>query len=159
MSPKPARTVEDGLAALGLELPSLRAPAGTYAGYVRTGSLLFLSGQGADGWHGRVGIDLSIDDGRLAARDCMLNLLAQSRDALGSFDAIQRVVKVLGFVACGSDFKAAPAVIDGASDLLVELLGERGRHARSAIGAQALPLGFAVEIEMILEVAADRAST
>jgi len=143
---------EERLAELGLALPGLRPRAGNYVGYVRTGDLLFLSGQGADGWVGRVGEDLTTTQGRDAARDCMLNLLAQTRDALGSLDRIARVVKVLGFVACPPGFRDAPRVIDGASDLLAAVLGERGAHARSAIGAAALPLGFAVEIEMVVEV-------
>ena len=137
---------------LGLQLPALRQPAGNYVGWVRSGDLLFLSGQGADGFTGRVGADMSVEDGRAAARACALNLLAQARDAIGSLDRVARVVKVLGFVACTEAFRDAPAVIDGASDLLGELFGDRGRHARSAIGVQALPRGFAVEIEMVLEV-------
>jgi enamine deaminase RidA (YjgF/YER057c/UK114 family) len=143
---------EDRLVELGLTLPGLRPRAGNYVGYVRTGDLLFLSGQGADGWVGRVGEDLTTAQGRDAARDCMLNLLAQTRDALGSLDRIARIVKLLGFVACVPGFREAPRVIDGASDLLAAVLGERGAHARSAIGAAALPLGFAVEIEMVVEV-------
>lgn len=146
-------SIEDRLAELGLTLPALRPKAGNYVGYVRSGNLLFLSGQGADGWVGRVGADLSVEEGRQAARDCVLNLLAQADDALGSLGRVARIVKVLGFVACTEDFTDAPSVINGASDLLVELFGERGRHARSAIGAQALPLGFAVEVEMVVEVA------
>ena len=145
--------VEARLAELGLALPPLRAKAGNYLGYVQTGSLLFLSGQGADGWTGRVGADLTVDEGREAARDCMLNLLAQTREALGSLDRIVRVVKVLGYVACTEDFKEAPRVVDGASDLLLRLLGDAGGHTRAAIGVQALPLGFAVEVEMIVEAA------
>lgn len=144
-------TPEARLAQLGLELPPLRAKAGNYVGWVRTGNLLFLAGQGADGHVGRVGADLTVEQGRLAARDCALNLLAQTRDALGSLDQVWRIVKLLGFVTCTEDFRDAPAVIDGASDLLAEVLADRGRHARSAIGVQALPLGFAVEIEMVLE--------
>ncbi len=143
---------EARLRELGLELPALRQPAGHYVGWVRSGDLLFLSGQGADGFTGRVGVDMSIEDGRAAARACALNLLAQARDAIGSLDRVARVVKVLGFVACTEDFTGAPSVIDGASDLLGDVFGEHGRHARSAIGAQALPLGFAVEIEMVMEV-------
>jgi enamine deaminase RidA (YjgF/YER057c/UK114 family) len=144
---------EDRLRELGLELPALRTPAGNYVGWVRTGDLLFLSGQGADGFTGRVGEDMSVEQGRAAARACALNLLAQARDAIGSLDRVARVVKLLGFVACTEGFTDAPAVIDGASDLLGELFGEQGRHARSAIGVQALPRGFAVEVEMVLEIA------
>lgn len=148
-----APSPEQRLAELGLSLPGLRPRAGNYVGWVRTGDLLFLAGQGADGHVGRVGADLTVEQGRLAARDCMLNLLAQTRDALGALDRIARIVKVLGFVACTEDFTDTPAIIDGASDLLVEILGERGTHGRSAIGAQTLPLGFAVEIEMVVEIA------
>jgi enamine deaminase RidA (YjgF/YER057c/UK114 family) len=147
-------TPEERLAELGLELPGLRPRAGNYVGYVRSGDLLFLAGQGADGWVGRVGADLSVAQGRAAAADCMLNLLAQTRDALGTLQRVQRIIKLLGFVACTEDFRDCPAVIDGASDLLAQLFGERAAHARSAIGCQALPLGFAVEIEMIVEIGA-----
>lgn len=143
---------EERLSDLGLSLPTLRAKAGNYLGYVQTGGLLFLSGQGAEGWVGRVGVDLDIEDGASAARDCMLNLLAQTKDALGTLDRVGRIVKVLGFVACDERFTAIPTVIDGASDLLVAVFGQRGRHARSALGMQALPLGFAVEIEMVVAV-------
>ncbi|MYU22650.1 RidA family protein [Streptomyces sp. SID8352] len=144
---------EERLLRLGLVLPPLRPKAGNYLGYVRHGDLLFLSGQGADGHVGHVGAARSIEEGRLAARDCMLNLLAQTRDALGSLDSVGRIIKILGFVACAPEFRDAPKVIDGASDLLHELFGpERGSHARSAIGASALPLGFTVEIEMVLSI-------
>jgi enamine deaminase RidA (YjgF/YER057c/UK114 family) len=144
---------EDRLRELGLELPALRTPAGNYVGWVRTGDLLFLAGQGADGFTGRLGDDMTVEQGCAAARTCALNLLAQARDAIGSLDRVARVVKLLGFVACTEDFTDAPAVIDGASDLLGELFGAQGRHARSAIGAHALPRGFAVEVEMVLEIA------
>lgn len=143
---------DERLNELGLRLPGLRPRAGNYIGWVRCDDLLFLSGQGADGHVGRVGADLSMDDGRRAARACVLSLLAETRDAIGSLERVARIVKVLGFVACTPDFTALPKVIDGASDLLVELFGERGQHARSAIGAQALPLGFAVELEMVVKV-------
>ena len=145
---------DDRLRQLGIELPALRPKAGNYLGYVQVGNLLYLAGQGADGWVGRVGDDLDIEAGRSAARECMLNLLAQAQDALGSLDRIARIVKVLGLVTCTEDFRDAPRVLDAASDLLCDLFGDAGAHARSAVGVQALPLGFAVEIEMILEVAA-----
>lgn len=142
------------MADLGLALPPLRPKAGRYVGHVRAGELLFLAGQGADGWTGRVGADLTVEQGRAAARACALNLLAQSADALdGRLDRVRRVVKVLGFVACTPEFTQCPQVLDGASDLLVDVLGEnRAAAARSAIGVQALPLGFAVEVEMVLHV-------
>jgi enamine deaminase RidA (YjgF/YER057c/UK114 family) len=105
---------EDRLAALGLTLPALRPAAGSYRGYVQAGDLLFLAGQGADGWTGQVGVDLPVDRARVAARDCMLNLLAQTRAALGSLDRVRKVVKVLGFVASTPQFRYTPAVLDGA---------------------------------------------
>jgi enamine deaminase RidA (YjgF/YER057c/UK114 family) len=143
---------ERRLAELGLELPALRPQAGLYEGWVSAGDLLFLSGQGADGWTGRLGADLTLDQGRLAARDCALNLLAQTRDALGSLDQVAQMVKVTGFVACTPEFTGVPAVVDGASALLLDLFGDRGGHARSAVGVAALPLGFAVEVEMVVRV-------
>ena len=149
---------ERRLAELGLELPALRPRAGRYEGWVRAGDLLFLSGQGADGWVGRLGADLGIEQGRLAARDCALNLLAQTRDALGSLDRVARVVKVVGFVACSPKFTGLPAVVDGASALLIDLFGDRGAHARTAVGVAALPLGFAVEVEMVIQIHPDRLS-
>jgi enamine deaminase RidA (YjgF/YER057c/UK114 family) len=145
-------TAEARLADAGLELPPLRPKAGAYVGWVRAGDLVFLSGQGADGHVGRVGDDLDLEAGRRAARDCMLNLLAQTRDALGSLEEVGRIVKVLGFVACTEGFTDAPRVLDGASEVLQLAFGaDNGSHARSAIGAQALPLGFAVEIEMVVQ--------
>lgn len=145
-------TPDARLADLGLGLPPLRPKAGNYVGWRRVGALLFLSGQGADGWTGRVGSDLALDQARTAARDCGLNLLAQTRAALGSLAAVETIVKVTGFVACTPAFTQVPEVIDGASDLFIEIFGEAGRHARSAIGVQQLPKGFAVEIEMVVAV-------
>lgn len=143
------------LSDLGLELPPLRPKAGNYIGYHFVGDLLFLAGQGADGWTGRAGDDMTTDQAKLAARDCMLNLLAQAQDALsGDWSRWVKPVKMLGFVACTENFTECPAVIDGASDLLIELFGDEGKHARSAIGAQALPLGFVVEIELVVQVLA-----
>lgn len=145
--------IEERLRAAGMRIPPLRPKAGRYAGWVRTGDLLFLSGQGADGHVGRVGETLDVAAGREAARDCMLNLLAQTADALGALDRVARIVKVLGFIACTEDFRDAPQVMDGASEVLHAAFGpERGAHARSAVGVQALPLGFAVEVEMVIAV-------
>jgi enamine deaminase RidA (YjgF/YER057c/UK114 family) len=143
---------ERRLAELGLELPAPRPRAGLYEGWALAGDLLFLAGQGADGWRGRIGKDLTEEQGRLAARDCALNLLAQTGDALGSLDRVAQVVKVTGFVACVPGFTRVPAVVDGASALLLDIFGDRGRHARSAVGVAALPLGFAVEVEMVVRV-------
>jgi enamine deaminase RidA (YjgF/YER057c/UK114 family) len=145
-------TPEERLVERGLELPPLRRPAGNYRGWVRAGDLLYLSGQGADGHTGRLGADLTVIEGYAAARACALNLLAQAHDALGALDAVAQVVQVRGFVACTPDFTEQPAVIDGASDLLAAVLGERGPHARTAIGVAALPRGFAVEVDAILLV-------
>jgi enamine deaminase RidA (YjgF/YER057c/UK114 family) len=145
--------VHGRLASLGLELPALRPKAGNYIGYHRVGDLLFLAGQGADGWVGRVGADLTVEQAKLAARDCMLNLLAQANDALaGDWGRWVKPVKMLGFVACTESFIACPTVIDGASDLLVDVFGADGQHARSAVGVQALPLGFVVEVELIVQL-------
>lgn len=134
----------------GLDLPPLRRPAGRYRGWVRSGDLLFLSGQGADGHTGRLGDDLTVAQGYAAARACALNLLAQAQDALGSLDRVEQVVSLRGFVTCTADFTEQPAVIDGASDLMAEVFGERGEHARTAIGVLALPKGFAVEVDAVL---------
>lgn len=141
------------LASLGLELPELRPKAGNYIGYHVVGDLLFLAGQGADGWVGRVGDDMSVEQAKMAARDCMLNLLAQTNDALaGDWTRWIRPLKMLGFVACTESFTECPSVIDGASNLLIDVFGDAGQHARSAVGVQALPLGFVVEIELVAQI-------
>jgi enamine deaminase RidA (YjgF/YER057c/UK114 family) len=137
---------------LGLSLPDLRAKAGNYLGWVRAGDLLFLSGQGADGWTGRVGETLTVDQGYQAARSCGLNLLAQIRDAAGGLAAVRQVVQVRGYVACVDDLPDIPRVVNGASDLFIAVFGERGRHARTALGVRALPLGFAVEVDMAVQL-------
>ena len=145
-------TPEERLVERGLELPALRRPAGNYRGWMRAGDLLHLSGQGAEGHTGRLGADLTVIQGYAAARACALNLLAQARDALGALDPVAQVVQVRGFVACTAEFTEQPAVIDGASDLLAAVFGERGHHARTAIGVAALPRGFAVEVDAVLLV-------
>jgi len=148
-----SRDLELGrLAGLGLELPALRPKAGNYVGRVRAGDLLFLSGQGADGWTGRVGADLTTAQGYEAARACGLNLLAQIHDATGGLAAVRQVVQVRGYVRCTEEFGQVPDVVNGASDLFVAVFGERGAHARTAIGVQTLPLGFAVEIDMVVQL-------
>ena len=151
---------EQKLEALGLSLPPIPQPLANYVPLVRTGNLLFVSGHGPgvveDGKlsfiQGKLGKDLDVDQGYDAARQVMLNILQSMKQELGDLDKVQRVVKLLGFVNCTSDFPDQPKVINGASDLLVELFGERGRHARSAVGMQQLPFGIAVEIEMVVEV-------
>ena len=151
---------EQKLEALGLSLPPIPQPLANYVPLVRTGNLLFVSGHGPgvveDGKlsfiQGKLGKDLDVDQGYDAARQVMLNILQSMKQELGDLDKVQRVVKLLGFVNCTPDFPDQPKVINGASDLLVELFGERGRHARSAVGMQQLPFGIAVEIEMVVEV-------
>jgi enamine deaminase RidA (YjgF/YER057c/UK114 family) len=148
---------EARLRALGLALPTPPRPIANYVTAARSGNLLFLSGHGPfrEGrvvHQGTVGRDLTVEQGREAARLTGLNLLASARDALGSLDRVRRVVKVLGMVRCPDDFVDHPQVINGFSDLMVEVFGDAGRHARSAVGIGSLPLGIAVEIEMILEV-------
>jgi enamine deaminase RidA (YjgF/YER057c/UK114 family) len=149
--------VEAKLKELGLDLPPTPRPAANYVGAVLSDHLLFISGHGPmrDGkiaYTGKVGKDLSIEQGYEAAHLVALNCLASAKAALGDLDRIKRVVKLLGMVNCTEDFGDQPRVINGASDLLVRLFGDAGRHARSAVGMQALPFGIAVEIEMILEV-------
>lgn len=150
-------TIDARLAELGIELPAVPKPIGAYVLSVQTGNLLYTSGIGPqrDGqfpYLGQVGAELTIDDGRAAARLCMLNLLSLIRDAAGSLDRVARVVKVLGFVASAPGFGDQPLVMNGASELLLEVFGDRGRHARSAIGVNELPRHIAVEIEMIVEL-------
>jgi enamine deaminase RidA (YjgF/YER057c/UK114 family) len=145
------------LRALGIELPTPPRPMGSYVTAARSGTLLFLSGHGPvrDGrvlYQGRVGRDLTIEQGQEAARLTGLNLLASVRDAVGSLDRVRRVVKALGMVQCADDFTDHPKVINGFSDLMVEVFGEAGRHARSAVGMGSLPFGIAVAIEMVVEV-------
>jgi enamine deaminase RidA (YjgF/YER057c/UK114 family) len=152
--------IEKKLADMGLELPPIPTPVANYVPAVQVGSLLFLSGHGPallkDGKvhfiQGKVGKDLTTEEGYEAAKQVTLNLLQSIKETIGDLDKVKRVVKLLGFVNCTEDFPNQPQVINGASDLLVELYGERGRHARSAVGMYQLPFGIAVEIEMIVEV-------
>ena len=151
-------TIEAKLKEMGLELPAAAQPVANYVSAVRTGRLVFLSGHGPirnDGSliTGKVGADLTTEEGYQAARQVALVLLASLKDEIGDLDKVVRVVKLLGMVNCPADFTDQPKVINGASDLLVELYGDRGRHARSAVGMAALPMNIAVEIEMIVEVA------
>lgn len=148
---------EQKLKELGIILPESPKPLANYVRAVRTGNLLFVSGHGPynDGKtliSGKLGREVTIEEGYKTARNVALNCLASIRAALGSLDKVKRVVKLLGMVNCAEDFKDQPKVINGASDLLVEIFGEAGRHARSAVGMQALPNQIPVEIEMILEV-------
>ncbi|MDH3737993.1 MAG: RidA family protein [Alphaproteobacteria bacterium] len=153
-----AGTIDKRLNELGIELPPANAPAGNYVPFVRTGNLLFISGQipmvdGKPGFIGTLGAALTVDDGAAAARACGLSILAQVREALdGDLDRVVRCVKLSGFVASTPDFGDQPKVVNGASDLMVDVFGEAGRHARAAVGMASLPLGVAVEVEAIFEV-------
>ncbi|MEU6592577.1 RidA family protein [Streptomyces sp. NPDC046881] len=137
---------------LGLSFPASPKRTGNFLSAVQVGDLLFLSGQGSHDILGKVGVDLDVDTAYLAAREAALRLLALVKEELGSLDRVRRIVKLLGFVNCEAGFDRTPQVLNGASDLLAEIFGDAGRHARSAIGAIALPHDFAVEIEMIVQV-------
>ncbi|HLT78926.1 MAG TPA: RidA family protein [Ferrovibrio sp.] len=147
------------LASLKIELPQPAAPAANYVPYVVSGNLVFVAGQitiwnGEVRYIGRVGDTLSLEDGVAAARLCGLNIIAQVRAACGgSLDRVKRCVKLGGFVNCTPDFTNQPQVINGASDLMVEVFGEAGKHARFAVGANVLPRGVAVEVDAIFEIA------
>ena len=142
---------------IGLQLPPAVRPVANYVSAVRAGNLVFLSGHGPvreDGSMitGKVGADLTLEEGYEAARRVALVLLASLKAEMGDLDKVIQVVKLLGMVNCRSDFVDQPKVINGASDLLVEVFGDKGRHARSAVGMNALPMNISVEIEMIVEV-------
>ena len=150
--------IEDILSSLGINLPSPPAAAGSYVPLVVSGNLAFVSGQipliGKEvKFKGKVGKDLSIENGQEAARLCVINALAQLKASLGSLDRISRIVKVTGFVNCEPSFTDHPKVVNGASDLLVKVFGEKGKHARAAVGMSSLPLDSAVEVELIAELA------
>lgn len=149
-------TVEARLAAMDITLPSPAAPAANYVPFVRTGNLLFVSGQvpmGPNGieHQGKLGAGYSVEDGQAAARLCAINLLAQAKVAAGDLEKV-RCVKLNGFVNCTPDFGDQPKVVNGASDLIAEALGDKGMHARAAVGCSSLPFGVAVEVEGIFEI-------
>ena len=150
-------TTEDKLHALGLGLPSQGPAVGNYVSAVRTGNLVFVSGHGPyeDGryiYHGKLGREVDTATGYEAARLVMLNCLAGLKAEIGDLDRVTRIVRVFGMVNSTPDFDEQPQVIDGASDLLTEIFGDRGKHARAAIGMVSLPMGISVEIEMVVEV-------
>jgi enamine deaminase RidA (YjgF/YER057c/UK114 family) len=149
-------TPEERLIELGITLPEVRSPAGAYVPAVRTGNLVFLSGAGpVDGdriVRGKVGADVTQEEAVVAARLVGLQLLAAVRQEVGSLDKVTRVVKLLGMVNCAPGFNNTPAVINGCSELLLEVFGEAGKHARSAVGQAELPFDISVEIEMVVEV-------
>jgi enamine deaminase RidA (YjgF/YER057c/UK114 family) len=149
---------EAKLKELGITLPAPAKPMGTYVPGVRVGNLLFLSGhgpirvEGNPSARGKVGRDLTTEEAYKVAREVGVNLLGSARNILGSLDRVKRVVKVLGMVNSAEGFGDQPKVINGFSDLMIEVFGDNGRHARSAVGMAELPSGIPVEIEMILEV-------
>jgi enamine deaminase RidA (YjgF/YER057c/UK114 family) len=150
--------IDSRLAKLGITLPTPPAPQASYVPTVQTGNLVFVSGQvpwTPEGMKfvGKLGREFSIEQGQEAARICAINILANLKVALGDLAKVNRIVKLVGFVNGTADFTEPHKVVNGASDLLIEVLGEKGKHARSAIGMGSLPLGVAVEVEVIAEVA------
>jgi enamine deaminase RidA (YjgF/YER057c/UK114 family) len=148
---------ESQLAKLGIELPEAANPVANYVNAVQTGNLVFLAGKGpknADGEYvtGKLGEDLTVEEGYQAARLVGINQLAVLKAELGNLNRVKRIVKVLGMVNAAPDFGNQPEVVNGFSDLMVEVFGERGKHARAAVGMGSLPRGIAVEIEMVVEV-------
>lgn len=149
--------IENRLSELGVVLPQPVAPVANYVPFVRSGNLVHISGQisldASGGIKGTVGVDVDLETAQAAARLCGVNLLAQMKAACdGDLDRVVRVVKLGGFVQAGPDFIDIPKVINGCSDLMVDVMGDAGRHARSAVGVYRLPLGFAVEVDAVVEI-------
>jgi enamine deaminase RidA (YjgF/YER057c/UK114 family) len=153
-----AGTVEQKLASLGVALPTAAAPVANYVAAVRSGNTLVVSGQlcfGGDGKlvaTGQLGGGVSMEDGQKAARACAINLIAQVKAAIGDLDKVVRVVRLGGFINSAPGYTDGPKVMNGASDLMVEVFGDKGRHARSTVGVAALPANAAVEVEGLFEV-------
>lgn len=152
-----AQTAEENLKALGIQLIEPTKPIANYVKAVRSGNLVFLSGHGpsqADGSSikGKLGADLTVEEGKEAARVTAISLLSTLKAEIGDLGKVKRIIKVTGMVNCTPDFYDQPAVINGCSDLLVKVFGEKGKHARAAVGMVSLPSNIAVEIEMIVEV-------
>ncbi|RMB04480.1 RidA family protein [Eilatimonas milleporae] len=151
-------SVATRLTQMGLEIPMPVAPVANYVPFVQSGNLISISGQipmGADGldYQGKVGDDVSVEEARAAARLCALNIIAQLNAATGgNLERVNRIVKLGGFVNCVDGFTEQPQVINAASDLMVDIFGENGRHSRSAVGVNALPLGVPVEIDALVEI-------
>jgi enamine deaminase RidA (YjgF/YER057c/UK114 family) len=154
-----AGLVEKKLSDLGIVLPTPASPIANYVGFVRTGALLVVSGQicldagGKLVSKGKLGQNVTIEEGQKAARACAINLLAQVKAAVGDLDQVVRVVRLGGFINADPNFLDGPKVMNGASDLMVEVLGDKGRHARSTVGVASLPLDAAVEVEGLFELA------
>ena len=150
-------SIADRMNELGIELPRAPAPVGAYVPYVISGSLMFISGQipirdGAMIHEGKVPLDVTVEQGQECAALCFLNAIAQAKAALGDLERVERIVRMTGYVAVATDFTAQPLVVNGASNLAVDIFGEKGKHARVAVGVAELPLGAPVELEVILEV-------
>jgi enamine deaminase RidA (YjgF/YER057c/UK114 family) len=151
-------SIDEKLKSLGIVLPTPMKPVANYVPWVKSGNMVYISGQGAvvNGkvqFPGKLGDTVSLEDGAKSARLTGINILAQLREAAdGDLSKVKRIVKLVGFVACTPEFTDQPKVINGASDLMVEVFGEKGRHARSAVGVPSLPLNFSVEIEAIAEL-------
>ena len=154
-----AGKVDARLADLGIEIPVAAAPVANYVGFVRTGNLVFVSGQvpikdGQFLYQGKVGANITLEEAQQAATLCAINIISQLKDACGGdLDKVKRIVKLGGFVNSTPEFTDQPKVINGASDLMVEVFGDAGKHARAAVSAGSLPLGVAVEIDAVAEVA------
>jgi enamine deaminase RidA (YjgF/YER057c/UK114 family) len=152
-----AETAESRLKALGISLHDVPPPAANYVPSVRVGNLLFVSGQVSGtpsaAIKGKLGHNMSVEQGAEAAKLCAINLLSNFKGALGDLEKVKRIVKLTGFVNCTPDFEDPHKVMNGCSNVLTDVLGERGKHARSAVGMASLPLGYAVEVEAIVEVA------
>jgi enamine deaminase RidA (YjgF/YER057c/UK114 family) len=151
--------IEARLANLGIALPPAPNPVANYVPFLAAGDLLFISGQiakSADGSvaKGQLGANATVEEGQAAARLCALNILAQAKAALGSLERVAQVMRLTGFVAATPEFTDHPLVVNGASDLLVAVLGEKGKHTRAAVGVASLPMGSAVEIDAILRISA-----
>jgi len=152
-----AGAIETKLQELGLELPSAAAPAANYVPFQLSGQQLFISGQlplisGGPEYKGKLGADVDVETAEQAAKVCALNILAQAKAALGDLDRIQQILRLGGFVNCTPDFTDHPEVINGASNFLVEVFGDKGRHTRFAVGVASLPRGVAVEIDALLAI-------
>ncbi len=155
-----AQTPEEKLKALNIELPIVKAPIASYVQTVRTGNLLYLSGTGPSDANGnaitgKVGRDLTVEEGQKAARSVAIAQIAVLKNELGDLSRVKRIVKVFGMVQCMDTFTEQPKVINGFSDLMVEVFGEKGKHARSAVGMSSLPRNIAIEVELIVELEED----
>ena len=150
-------SISDRINELGIEVPDAPAPVGAYVPYVVSGSLMFISGQipikdGKLIHEGKVPLGVTVEQGQECAALCFLNAIAQAKAALGDLERVERIVRMTGYVAVSADFTGQPLVVNGASNLAVDIFGENGRHARVAVGVAELPLGAPVELEVILEV-------